>query len=75
MSLFSLLNSIADGTIGDNLVNGLEQSLDQLEQLAGKGEEKLAGASDVIDTTLQKVSDGADKATEVTDIVKRKIGS
>ena len=60
MGLFDMFESFANGTLVDDMVGGLEKSIDQFERLVDLGEERLQSAANVADATLQKATDSAD---------------
>ena len=73
MSLFNLIDSFANGTLVDDMIDGLEKGVDQFEQLVGAGDEKLNSVANIADGALQNVIDGAEKAAAVSDVVAKKL--
>ncbi len=73
MNLFSVFDSLANGTLVEDMLDGVEKSIDQFEQFVGAGEEKLQSVADVADTAVQKITDGADRASGVIDVVTTKM--
>ena len=73
MNLFSVLTSLADGTLVDDAINGLEKGVETLESWADDGSSKLESVVDAADGALQSVIDGAEKAAAMSDIVAKKL--
>ena len=73
MSLLSLFDSLANGTLVEDAINGLEKGIEQFESIVGEGESRLNSVVDATDGALQNVIDGAEKASAVSDIVAKKL--
>lgn len=73
MSLFSLLDSFANGTLVDDMIDGLEKGVEQLERFAGSAEETSQSVVAGVERATETITAGADKASQVIDVVNRKI--
>ncbi len=73
MSLFGLFDSLANGTFADDIVNGLEKSIETLEKFADSGASAVDTVASAASNTLDRVVDGAEKAANVADVVVDKL--
>lgn len=73
MGWLDALDSFANGTLIDDTFSSLERSIEQFEKLVGSGEEALQSVVDVADTAVQKVESSTEKATQVMDVVHKKL--
>lgn len=73
MSLFSFLDSFANGTLVDDLVDGLEKGVEQIERFAGTAEEASQSVVSGVERATETIASGTDKVSQVIDVVNRKI--
>ena len=73
MGFFDSLQSFADGTLIEDTLKRFDEGLANVENLIGESDQKLQSAVDVAEGTLQRVVDGADRASQVADTVVDKV--
>ncbi len=73
MSLFSLLDSFANGTIVDDLIDGLEKGVEQLERFAGSAEEASQSVVAGVERATETITSSTDKVSQAIDVVNRRI--
>ncbi len=73
MGLFDIVTSLANGTFVEDAVDRLEKGVDQIEKFARSSDDALESVTNVAGTTLQQLSDDADKVARVATVVTEKL--